>query len=428
MKISALCTELIKPSSLTPPQLREFKLSFIDERIPPSYIPLILYYTFNKHNNITQSQMSHLLKTSLSQALAQFYPLAGRMKGQISVDCTDDGVSYIEARVDGNVLDIVKSPDPQILDKLIPFITNGYVSNSQEQLAVQITSFNCGGIAVGICISHRIADACTLSSFIKCWAAVARRDRNNAVAPVFNSAALFPPRNTPDFTPNPMSPSVRPHAQNLETRRFVFTSSAIDAMKLEVAGNSTIIIIEPTRVEIVTAFIWNRCMAAKGVERSVAYHSLNLRGKAPALSERSFGNLFQMVKAESAGETSWIQLVGKLRAAFEKFDDQCVMKLLGEKGFELAKENFMEISRLLVEGDVEVFRFSSYCRFAVYEADFGWGRPVWVSNSSYRNKNCVFLFDSADRSGGIEAWIVITDQEIKRLQQDSEFLRFASAG
>lgn len=85
--------------------------------------------------------MSDRLKSSLSDALAQYYPLAGRMKGQISVDCNDDGVLYTEANSDGNVLDIVKSPRPEILDKLIPFITNGYVSNAREQLAVQVSVY-----------------------------------------------------------------------------------------------------------------------------------------------------------------------------------------------------------------------------------------------------------------------------------------------
>lgn len=294
----------------------------------------------------------------------------------------------------------------------------------------QITSFNCGGITIGLCISHRIADASTLSSFVKHWAATALGDGSSPAAPVFNSATLFPPRNTPDFTPNSHSPSVlQPLSPNLVTRRFILTPSSIQSLQQEAAANSPIA--KPTRVEVVTALVWSRCMAAKGAERSnksVAYHSLNLRGKVSALSENSFGNLFQMIRAESgAAEAGWVPLVEKLRAAFERVDDEYVKKLLGEKGFDLAKENFMEISRVLKAGNVEIFRFSSYCRFAVYGGDFGWGRPVWVSNSSYRHKNCVFLFDSVDWSGGIEAWIVTSDGDMERLEQDSEFRRFASA-
>lgn len=139
MKIEIVSTELIRPSHLTPSQLKDFKLSFIDERIPPSYIPLILYYSFSEEKDITQSEMSRLLKSSLSDALVQFYPLAGRMKGQILVDCNDEGILYVEANADGKILDIIKSPDSGVLDKLIPFTTNGYVSSAEEQLAVQVS-------------------------------------------------------------------------------------------------------------------------------------------------------------------------------------------------------------------------------------------------------------------------------------------------
>ncbi|KAH6819441.1 hypothetical protein C2S51_003044 [Perilla frutescens var. frutescens] len=429
MKIEILSKELIKPSSPTPTQLRDFKLSFIDERIPPFYGPLILYYTFNEQQNIKQPEMVGLLKSSLSDALVQFYPFAGRMKGQIFVDCNDNGILYVEAQGHGRILDIIKSPDSEILDKLTPFISSGFVSNYvEEPLAVQITSFICGGIAIGMCISHRIADHYSLSSFTKCWAAVTRRDHANPITPVFNSAALFPPRNTPDFQPNFKSPSVLPLAPKVQMKVFLFTPAAVNALKLQVTGNTSIV--NPSRVEAVTAFLWSRCAAATGVKKSdlsIACHPVNIRGKISALTEHSFGNLFQMVTAESGGETGWIQLMEKLRAAFGRLDGEYMEKLLGEKGFNLAKENFMEISKYLARGNVEVFRFTSLCRFPVYEADFGWGRPVWVSYAGVPNKNCIFLFDCVGMEGGVEAWIVMTDQAMERLQQDVEFNKFTTA-
>lgn len=141
MKVEIVSSEHMKPSSPTPSQLRDFKLSFIDERIPPSYIPLILYYNFNEDENIKQSEMCRQLKSSLADALVLFYPLAGRMKGQILVDCNDDGVLYVEAVADGAISSVVKSPDSAVLDGLIPFVANGNVSTSQELLAIQVLVF-----------------------------------------------------------------------------------------------------------------------------------------------------------------------------------------------------------------------------------------------------------------------------------------------
>lgn len=140
MKIEILSTQSIKPSSPTPQELRDFKLSFIDERIPSYYTPLILYYSSNESSSsIDRSEMCRRLRSSLSEALAQFYPLAGRMKGQILVDCNDEGATYVEARGDGDVLDIVRSPHQQIMEMLIPFVIDGYVTRARELLGVQVS-------------------------------------------------------------------------------------------------------------------------------------------------------------------------------------------------------------------------------------------------------------------------------------------------
>ncbi|KAL0397269.1 UNVERIFIED_CONTAM: Tabersonine-19-hydroxy-O-acetyltransferase [Sesamum calycinum] len=101
--------------------------------------------------------------------------------------------------------------------------------------------------------------------------------------------------------------------------------------------------------------------------------------------------------------------------------------LLGEKGCEVAKENFQGISKFLRLGNVAVLLFSSYCRFPIYEVDFGWGKPVWVSSASFSIKDMIMLFDSVVSRGGIEVWIVMADQEMERLRQDSEIQRFTSS-
>lgn len=274
-------------------------------------------------------------------------------------------------------------------------------------------------------MSHRVADGSTLSSFVKCWAAVASRGQsNNLVSPVFNSAHLFPPRNTSDFEPNSASPTVNPWPTKLAMRRFIFASPSIDALKME--ANSCIL--KPTRVEVVTAFLWSRCVLAKGIKKrnkSVAFHSVNLRGKILALTEYSFGNIFQVARAEDDGQYSgWTGLVDRIRTAFGKIDGAYVEKLKGENGFEIARENFMGIGRDIATGDMDVIKFTSYCRFSIYGADFGWGRPVWVSSAVFPIKDKIFLFDSVGWSGGIEAWVVMDHQEMERLLADVEMQRF----
>ncbi|GLT69016.1 hypothetical protein SLA2020_412020 [Shorea laevis] len=96
MEVEIISEECIKPSSPTPANLRTHKLSLLDQTIPPIYTPMILYYPMNQRisHPIVDivSQRSHLLKQSLSETLTRFYPFAGKIKDNLSVDCNDEGV------------------------------------------------------------------------------------------------------------------------------------------------------------------------------------------------------------------------------------------------------------------------------------------------------------------------------------------------
>ncbi|KAL3620091.1 hypothetical protein CASFOL_035003 [Castilleja foliolosa] len=56
-----------------------------------------------------------------------------------------------------------------------------------------------------------------------------------------------------------------------------------------------------------------------------------------------------------------------------------------------------------MKGPVEVLMLTSWCRFPVYEADFGWGKPIWFCLAEMANNSAV-LVDS--RCGEkIEVWV-----------------------
>ncbi|KAF3950894.1 hypothetical protein CMV_023406 [Castanea mollissima] len=66
------------------------------------------------------------------------------------------------------------------------------------QLAVQVNIFDCGGIGIGLCSSHKITDGATLNAFLNTWAAIAGGPCNKLVHPNISEAsslAYFPPCN-----------------------------------------------------------------------------------------------------------------------------------------------------------------------------------------------------------------------------------------
>ncbi|KAM7523107.1 hypothetical protein LguiA_013009 [Lonicera macranthoides] len=422
MKVDIISRELIKPSSPTPSDLKNFSLSFFDQLMPSSYYPLILYYYYDEASNITQSQMSHQLKKSLSNALTHFYPLAGKMAGESSIDCNDYGIYYVEARIDSKLKNIIDCPQVELLDQFIPYNLNGSeLVNVEHEVAIQVNLFNCGGIVIGICISHKIADVSTLCTFIRGWAAMSR-GAQKLVGPIFNSSSLFPPGDSTDYTRQPKNPAIWSSGERPVTKRFVFSALAIDKLKAKLAKED-LSAVQTTRVEAVSALIWKCCIAAKELKHgtiSAAFHTVNVRGRVvPPLPEATFGNIFMMASAVTDNGADLNFLVGKLRESFEKIGGECLRELLGENGFGVLKNNYREISKLLSHGDVELFRFSSWCKFPVYEADFGWGKPTWISIASSPKKGCVFFMDSR-YDEGIEVWLVLDEKAMTKFELDPE--------
>ncbi|XP_028779018.1 vinorine synthase-like [Neltuma alba] len=150
-------------------------------------------------NKFNINQASNLLKKSLSQVLSHYYPLAGRLiTTNLVVDCNDEGVPYVETRVRCHLSTVVDNPSPADVRKLLPYDMDEIVDTV---LGVQFNVFDCGGIAVGVCLSHKIADALSYFQFIKSWAAMARGEAEK-IRTHFQSSSLFPPKHVgirPEF-------------------------------------------------------------------------------------------------------------------------------------------------------------------------------------------------------------------------------------
>lgn len=74
------------------------------------------------------------------------------------------------------------------------------------------------------------------------------------------------------------------------------------------------------------------------------------------------------------------------------------------------------------------YGFTSWRNMGLNEVDFGWGKPSWVSLAGPENsvlKNVVVLKE-AILGDGIEAWIMLDEDEMNILENDQQFLAFAS--
>lgn len=131
------------------------------------YIPLIHFYLNTSHSKVERCE--HLTE-SLAKTLTHLYPLAGRIKGNAAVECNDDGTEFVKARVNCSLSEILENPDANMLELFLPAEILSTEAGTGPLLLVQVNMFECGGIAIGFSISHKIADPSTLCSFINCWA------------------------------------------------------------------------------------------------------------------------------------------------------------------------------------------------------------------------------------------------------------------
>ncbi|XP_068328001.1 stemmadenine O-acetyltransferase-like [Pyrus communis] len=428
MKIEIVSEDQCKPSSPTPDHLKSYKLSLLDQIAPIFYVPVVLFYSAPE--NIDDTTIVDRLKKSLSETLTCFYPLAGRIEGNASVDCEDGGVVFTKARAHIQLSEILKTPEMDLVQQLLPLDPyNIRTDKAVAAMAVQLNCFDCGGMAIGICLSHKIADGATLSSFLDAWATRSRGISEN-ITPSLNSATMFPPRDKEIFMPSNLI-----KRENIVTKRFVFDASSLAKLKVKASKGLCADDRAPTRVEALTALLCKSSMNAKngtlgkGRPSMAISHVVNLRERmAPPLPEHSFGNIWRFAVASIMNDESNPELhdfVVRLRKAIRKIDDDYVRKLQGEDGFTHASEPLKETSELVSEGEVEFFRFSSWIRFSLYNTDFGWGKPTWACIPNVPMKNVVILLSSSS-GDGIEAWVTLDEEDMAKFERDHELLEFVS--
>ncbi|KAI3968758.1 hypothetical protein MKX01_028908 [Papaver californicum] len=178
--VEVIPNETIKPTTPTLYQLRNFSLSLLNQYFPPVYVPIILFYTAAVSNSIGSKHHDdlYLFKKSLSETLVHFYPMADRMKDNIIVDCNDKGIDFFEVKIKGKMCDFMMKLDIT-LNLLLP-----------SEVIVQVNMFDCGGTAICLCISHKIADLCTMSVFIRNWAGTTNTTRYGGAIAAANQNLL----------------------------------------------------------------------------------------------------------------------------------------------------------------------------------------------------------------------------------------------
>lgn len=181
----------------------------------------------------------------------------------------------------------------------------------------------------------------------------------------------------------------------------MFESSKIESLKSKAASAA---VQNPTRVEVVSALIWNCAMKASTAysrsarpSSSAWLQTVNMRKiLAQPSPDHLMGNLLGFFPAISMKGESEDGLQG-LVAAMRKGTNELKVKY-GANGIGVddISRLLKEYGELLQKDDRECYCSTSWCRLPIYETNFGWGKPLVSSPAMVEIKNLTTLMDTSD--------------------------------
>lgn len=118
------------------------------------------------------------------------------------------------------------------------------------------------------------------------------------------------------------------------------------------------------------------------------------------------------------------ELVSRIHDAIEKTVSNYEKASNGEDLFFMVNEDFQKVSQALKESEADVYMFSCWSRFPLYDADFGWGKPALASRSVQVEREMILLLDTKDGKG-IEARVSLEENKMLLFLQDPYILAFS---
>ncbi|NP_001362853.1 acylsugar acyltransferase 3 [Solanum lycopersicum] len=414
--------KMIKLLSPTPSSLRCHKLSFMDHINFPLHSPYAFFYPKIPQNY--SNKISQVLENSLSKVLSFYYPLAGKINNNYTyVDCNDTGAEYLNVRIDCPMSQILNHPYNDVVDVVFPQdLPWSSSSLTRSPLVVQLSHFDCGGVAVSACTSHTIFDGYCLSKFINDWASTAR-NMEFKPSPQFNASTFFPLPSETNLSST--LPATRPSQRHV-SRMYNFSSSNLTRLKDIVTKESHVK--NPTRVEVASALV-HKCGVTMSMESSGMFkptlmsHAMNLR---PPIPLNTMGNATCIIltTAMTEDEVKLPNFVAKLQKDKQQLRDK--LKDMKEDRMPLYTLELGKNAMNIIEKDThDVYLCSGMTNTGLHKIDFGWGEPVRVTLATHPNKNN-FIFMDEQSGDGLNVLITLTKDDMLKFQSNKELLEFAS--
>ncbi|KAF3662816.1 putative deacetylvindoline O-acetyltransferase-like isoform X2 [Capsicum annuum] len=144
---------------------------------------------------------------------------------------------------------VVNHPDSNVKDMTFPQGVPWGNCVDRALIVAQLSHFDCGGIALSVCMSHKIGDGSSVHCFLRDWASLTRSTNTIRPSPFFVEDSILQ---------SPIGPLVSPdiglQIDQCVQKRFIFSSTKLSALK------SSIDVQNVTSNEAVNALLY-KCAA-----------------------------------------------------------------------------------------------------------------------------------------------------------------------
>ncbi|EYU34266.1 hypothetical protein MIMGU_mgv1a023386mg, partial [Erythranthe guttata] len=369
---------------------------------------------FKANPDFPPETVAERLRTALEKVLVPYDFMAGRLKlnrelGRLEIDCNAAGAGFVVAKSDVSLDEIggenlvcpnlgYRQLAVQRLDSLPPDV-------DQPLCVFQVTSFKCGGFAIGMSTNHILFDGLGAKVFLLNLASQSFETKPLAIVP-YNDRRILAARSPPhvsfphpeflkfDFPVGPGStpPKFDCIIEELDLKIFKLTTTQISHLKDNITKTSKIDRI--STFAVVAALIW-RCKAFSDDK--------NRANSEPPLPYSYSANAVLPLGVSETCEEIINGLFSKLV--------EIITEGAKEMTHDYAKSAFdwLELNRGIPHGDY--FKVSSWLRLGFDEVEYAWGKPIYSCPVVNHRKAISWVFrDAVD--GGVCAMVALPAQEM----------------
>ncbi|KAG9455899.1 hypothetical protein H6P81_000407 [Aristolochia fimbriata] len=429
---------LVRPASDTPRRI--LSTSNVDLVVARVHTLSIYFYRPSGASDFIFD--AALLKDALARALVPFYPIAGRLKrrerGRVEIVCNAEGVLFLVAETD-SVVDDLGDFTPTVefkqLFPKVPSVDDDY--SDVPLLLIQVTHFKCGGVSLGVGVHHVVADGSAAFHFINYWSDVTRGVLDPPEVPrPFIDRTILQPRDPPspafphvEYHPSPslkkiMSKSTEKEATAAATLRI--TPHQLDLLKSKAKDGESGTGKPYSTFVSLAAHVWRCACMARGLadDQETKLHTpADARGRLrPPLPPGYFGcGIFITAANAVAGELTSkpaAYAARKIREAVARVDDDEYLRSALDY---LELQPDLSPHSPLVRGahtfGCPNLGIVSWARLPIHDADFGWGRPIFMGPGNVLYEGYSILLSSPTNDGSLYLAISLKAHHMERFKK-----------